>query len=95
MFGKELRKQRNDLGLGVRETARRLGVTPAYICHVELETCAPLTLKRIAELGNHGFNVQALARASVRDKGTVDVPVELADEVADLVMAYLVGEPVF
>ena len=40
-FGHQLRQLRTDRGIGLRDFARRLGVTPTYISQIEQDYCAP------------------------------------------------------
>lgn len=50
MLGKLISQQRRERGLGQRELARLLGISPAYLCDIEkgYRFPPPETIKRIA-----------------------------------------------
>lgn len=51
-LGTHIRKERKRLGITGREMARKVGISPAYMCDIELDRRLPplATLKRIGKI---------------------------------------------
>lgn len=80
MFGRTLKEYRNKAGIGLRDFAGRVGISPGYLSDLENEKVAPPSEKHILEM----------ARALGIEK---DLLLKAAEKVDPEVSEYVAHEP--
>jgi transcriptional regulator with XRE-family HTH domain len=78
-FGRRVRRRRQELDIGLRELARRVGLSPAYLSMVERGELPPPAEEKVVSLARElKFDADALLASAGR----------VADEVSELVRAH-------
>lgn len=86
LFGKFLKKKRNDLGMTLDQLAKKIGTHKGYVSGVENGAVSPFSMKMVPRTALViGVNVEALAMMAWADKA----PKLVRDEVRSIVLDWL------